>query len=61
MATAKETRHAGLGLDADRLLAMYRQMVLARAVDRPSPIEPAHVRLALPFLEPSVTSETATV
>jgi len=34
MATAKETRHAGLGLDADRLLAMYRQMVLARAVDR---------------------------
>lgn len=34
MATAKETRHLGLGLDADRLLAMYRQMVLARAVDR---------------------------
>ena len=34
MATAKETRHVGLGLDVDRLLAMYRQMVLARAVDR---------------------------
>ena len=34
MATAKETRHVSLGLDADRLLAMYRQMVLARAVDR---------------------------
>jgi 2-oxoisovalerate dehydrogenase E1 component alpha subunit len=34
MATAKETRHSGLGLDAERLLAMYRQMVLARAVDR---------------------------
>ena len=34
MATAKETRHAGLGLDPERLLAMYRQMVLARAVDR---------------------------
>jgi 2-oxoisovalerate dehydrogenase E1 component alpha subunit len=34
MATAKETRHAALGLDPDRLLLMYRQMVLARAVDR---------------------------
>ena len=34
MATAKETRHVGLGLDAERLLDMYRQMVLARAVDR---------------------------
>src|SRR5438105_3187429 len=34
MATAKETRHAGLGLDAERLLAIYRQMVLARAMDR---------------------------
>ena len=34
MATAKETRHQALGLDAERLLQMYRQMVLARAVDR---------------------------
>lgn len=34
MATAKETRHLSLGLDPERLLAMYRQMVLARAVDR---------------------------
>ncbi len=34
MATAKETRHSALGLDAERLLTMYRQMVLARAVDR---------------------------
>ncbi len=34
MATAKETRHAALGLEPDRLLTMYRQMVLARAVDR---------------------------
>ena len=34
MATAKETRHLGLGLDGERLLTMYRQMVIARAVDR---------------------------
>jgi len=34
VATAKETRHSGLGLDSERLLTMYRQMVLARAVDR---------------------------
>ena len=34
MATAKETRHTALGLDPERLLNMYRQMVLARAVDR---------------------------
>jgi 2-oxoisovalerate dehydrogenase E1 component alpha subunit len=34
MATAKETRHVGLGLETERLLEMYRQMVLARAVDR---------------------------
>jgi 2-oxoisovalerate dehydrogenase E1 component alpha subunit len=34
MATAKETRHLSLGLDTERLLTMYRQMVLARAVDR---------------------------
>ena len=34
MATAKETRHVALGLEPDRLLTMYRQMVLARAVDR---------------------------
>ncbi len=34
MATTKETRHAGLGLEPDRLLWMYRQMVLARALDR---------------------------
>jgi 2-oxoisovalerate dehydrogenase E1 component alpha subunit len=34
MATAKETRHQTLGLDPERLLTMYRQMVLARAVDR---------------------------
>jgi 2-oxoisovalerate dehydrogenase E1 component alpha subunit len=34
MATAKETRHLSLGLDSERLLTMYRQMVLARAVDR---------------------------
>ena len=34
MATAKQTRHESLGIDAERLLAMYGQMVLARAVDR---------------------------
>ena len=34
MATAKETRQSGLGLDPERLIAMYRQMVIARSVDR---------------------------
>ena len=35
MATAKSApRHAALGLESERLLAMYRQMVSARAVDR---------------------------
>jgi 2-oxoisovalerate dehydrogenase E1 component subunit alpha len=34
MATAKGARHEALGLDRDRLLTMYRQMVLARAADR---------------------------
>ena len=34
MATAKETRHGALGLESDRCLSMYRQMVLARAIDR---------------------------
>ncbi|HEX6549000.1 MAG TPA: thiamine pyrophosphate-dependent dehydrogenase E1 component subunit alpha [Candidatus Dormibacteraeota bacterium] len=34
MATAKETRHDALGLDPERLLTMYRQMVTARAIDR---------------------------
>src|SRR5437660_11980504 len=31
---AKETRHQGLGLSEEKLLSMYRQMVLARALDR---------------------------
>ena len=34
MATAKQTRHSELGLTPERLLQMYRQMLLARAVDR---------------------------
>ena len=34
LATARESRHGALGLDTERLLWMYRQMVLARAVDR---------------------------
>src|SRR5918911_1620859 len=34
VATAKETRHSALGLTPERLLEMYRQMLLARAVDR---------------------------
>ena len=34
MATAKGTRHLELGLDGERCLLMYRQMVLARAIDR---------------------------
>jgi len=34
MATAKEMRHEALGLEPQRLLEMYRQMVLARSVDR---------------------------
>ena len=34
MATAKETRHAQLGLEPEKLLTMYRQMLLARAIDR---------------------------
>lgn len=34
MATAKGTRHLELGLDPERCLLMYRQMVLARAIDR---------------------------
>jgi 2-oxoisovalerate dehydrogenase E1 component alpha subunit len=34
MATAKETRHAQLELEAEKLLTMYRQMLLARAIDR---------------------------
>src|SRR5438046_8472140 len=33
-ATARETRHGKLGLGEEKLLTMYRQMVLARAVDR---------------------------
>ena len=32
--TAREPRHAALGLDAEKLLTMYRQMMLARALDR---------------------------
>jgi 2-oxoisovalerate dehydrogenase E1 component subunit alpha len=32
--TARQPRHAALGLSGDRLLAMYRHMVLARALDR---------------------------
>ncbi len=34
MATAKETRHQSLGLGTEQLVVMYRQMVLARSVDR---------------------------
>src|SRR5918912_1449406 len=34
MATTKQTRHASLGLGQEKLLEMYRQMVLARALDR---------------------------
>lgn len=34
MATAKGARHEALGLDRERLLTMYRQMLLARAADR---------------------------
>ncbi len=34
MATARETRHSRLGLEPEKLLTMYRQMVLARAIDR---------------------------
>jgi 2-oxoisovalerate dehydrogenase E1 component alpha subunit len=33
-ATAKQSRHGQLGLDREKLLTMYRQMVLARALDR---------------------------
>src|SRR5207247_159040 len=33
-ATARETRHGKLGLGEEKLLTMYRQMVLARALDR---------------------------
>src|SRR5690242_18799917 len=32
--TARQPRHAALGLNAEQLLAMYRHMVLARALDR---------------------------
>jgi 2-oxoisovalerate dehydrogenase E1 component alpha subunit len=32
--TARQPRHAALGLTADRLHDMYRHMVLARALDR---------------------------
>ena len=31
---ARELRHEALGLTSDRLLTMYRQMVLSRAIDR---------------------------
>src|SRR4030088_151079 len=31
---ARELRHEALGLATDRLLTIYRQMVLARAIDR---------------------------
>jgi 2-oxoisovalerate dehydrogenase E1 component alpha subunit len=31
---ARELRHEALGLEPERLLTMYRQMVLARAIDR---------------------------
>src|ERR1700730_15660009 len=31
---ARELRHEALGLEPERLLIMYRQMVLARAIDR---------------------------
>ena len=34
MTTAKEPRPAALGLDSGQLVAMYRHMVMARAVDR---------------------------
>lgn len=34
MATTKQSRHAELGLEPERCLAIYRQMVLARAIDR---------------------------
>ena len=33
-AAARETRHGQLGLSEEKLLTMYRQMVLARALDR---------------------------
>ena len=33
-ATRRRTRHAALGLSTDKLLTMYRHMVLARAIDR---------------------------
>jgi 2-oxoisovalerate dehydrogenase E1 component alpha subunit len=33
-ATARPARHSALGLEPAKLLAMYRQMVLARALDR---------------------------
>jgi 2-oxoisovalerate dehydrogenase E1 component alpha subunit len=33
-ATARESRGGALGLDQEKLLTMYRQMVLARAIDR---------------------------
>ena len=33
-ATARETRASASGLDREKLLTMYRQMVLARAIDR---------------------------
>src|SRR5258708_12208012 len=32
--TARPPRHVGLGLADEKVLAMYRQMVLARALDR---------------------------
>jgi len=31
---ARELRHEALGLEPERLLTLYRQMVLARAIDR---------------------------
>lgn len=34
VAAATELRHQALGVDTERLLTMYRQMVLARAIDR---------------------------
>jgi len=33
-ATKRQSRHAALGLDPGKLLTMYRQMVLTRAIDR---------------------------
>src|SRR5437867_3367484 len=33
-ATARQPRHASLGLEPERLTTMYRHMVLARALDR---------------------------